>query len=91
MRRDLRELDDKFKMLVNMQMENVANFARNEERFARNEERFARNEERFARNEERLANLSAITDQRFAQMALVHAQTDRTLADLIDIVRQQKE
>jgi predicted nuclease with TOPRIM domain len=90
-RRDLRELGDKLNIMVNMQIKNDERFARNQERFARNEERFARreerNEERFARNEARLVALSERTDRRFLQLADSQAQTDRSLAELIKIVR----
>ncbi|MGH9967031.1 MAG: hypothetical protein ACREBG_04250 [Pyrinomonadaceae bacterium] len=49
-RRNMRELNEKFDLLVNMQI-------KTEEKFARNEERFARNEERFAHTDRKLAEL----------------------------------
>ncbi|HMG74775.1 MAG TPA: hypothetical protein VK582_14840 [Pyrinomonadaceae bacterium] len=54
-RSNMRELDDKINILINLHIQNEERFAANEERFAKNEERFAKNEERFAKQEERFS------------------------------------
>ncbi len=90
MRTDLRELDEKFKMLVDIQMEHMELFLRNEERFAENEKRFARNEERFAREEQRLLKQSENTDRKFAELAEQQKLSDRKLLELMEIVRTDK-
>ncbi len=84
-RRDLRELGDKLNIMVDAQI-------RNEERFARNEAVFQSRsvdyEKRFNRNEERLAKLAENTEQKFVELAESQARTDRSLAELIKIVRR---
>jgi hypothetical protein len=75
-RTHMRELDEKFDMLVNMQMANA--------------QKFARNEERFVRVEKKLAKLSEKTDQRIIEMWEAHTVTDRKLTELIQILKQRQ-
>jgi hypothetical protein len=83
-RRDLRELGDKLNIMVNAQIENVERFTQDEAAF---QSRSAEYEKRFNRNEEGLARISQKTDQRFAELAESQARTDRSLAELIKIVK----
>ena len=86
-RRDLRELGDKLNIIVNVQTQSNERFARNEAIF---QFRSAAYEKRFNRNEERLAKLAENTDQKFVELADSQARTDRSLAELINIVREDR-
>ncbi|MEP6635394.1 MAG: hypothetical protein ABJB97_01620 [Acidobacteriota bacterium] len=86
-RSHMRELDEKFNMLVAMQMANDGRFARNEERSTRNEARF---DERFSQTEERLAKLAAETDRKFVEMAEAQAIMVRTFSDLMEFLRRKE-
>lgn len=83
-RRDSRELGDKLNIMVNAQIKNEERFKQNEAAF---QSRSVEYEKRFNRNEERLAKLSQKTDQKFAELAESQARTERSLAELIKIVR----
>src|SRR2546428_505762 len=79
-RSNMRELDDKINILINLHIQNEERFAANEERFAANEERFAANEERFAKNEERFAK----QEERFSKQ-------DENIQILIEFQKQNEE
>jgi hypothetical protein len=87
----MRELGDKLNILVNAQIKNEERFKQNEAAFqlrsAEYEKRFNKYETRFNKDEARLAKLSERTDQRFTQLAESQARTDRSLAELIKLVR----
>jgi hypothetical protein len=74
-RNNLRALDERINIVVDSQM--------------RNYEQFARDEERFARNEANLNARSERTDLRFAQLAESQASTDRRLNALIDLLNRE--
>jgi hypothetical protein len=104
-RRDLRDLGDKLNIMVNMQMQNSERFTRNEgifqSRSAEYEKRFNRNEERLAKLSEKTdqkfvelaesqARSQARTDRSLAELAESQSRTDRNLAELIKIVRRDR-
>jgi hypothetical protein len=88
-RSNMRDLDDKVNILINLHIQNEERFAKNEERFAKNEERFAKQDENIKiligfqkQNEERFAR----TDERFVELAESQANSDRRINSLIDII-----
>ena len=97
-RSNMRELDDKINILINLHIQNEERFAANEERFAKNEERFAKQEERFSKQDENIQILIefqkqneerfARTDERFVELAESQANSDRRINSLIDIIRE---
>ena len=91
-RRYLRELGDKLNILVDTQIKNEERFEQNAAAFqslsAEYDKRFNRHEERFSRSEARLAKLSEITELKFVELAESQSRTDRSLAELIKIVKR---
>jgi len=83
-RRNMRELDEKIGILVNLQIQNEERFKDQDAQITMlvdlqrsNEERFQANEERFQANEER-----------FAKLVESQSNTDRRMEALIEIIRK---
>jgi hypothetical protein len=88
-RRNMREMDEKIKILIDAQIQNEGRVPKFDERFAKFDERLAKFDERsakydvlFAKHAERFAK----SDERFKKF---EAWTDQTLKILMELVRER--